>query len=129
MSDAGGATIYHYNSRDWLTNKTWTPAGQASSLSLNYTYQSNGDLATIQSSTPGGTAVSYEYDALNRLDGVNDAHVGCCTEYGYDAVGNLQTQSYPNGVSTTYQYDLLNRLTNLTTLNGSSVSVNRSASG
>jgi RHS repeat-associated protein len=120
MSDAGGATVYHYNSRDWLTNKTWTPVGQASSLSLNYTYSSNGNLTTIQSSTAGGTAVSYEYDVLNRLDGVNDAHVGCCTEYGYDAVGNLQTQTYPNGINTTYQYDLLNRLTNLTTLNGSS---------
>ena len=57
---------------------------------------------------------------LNRLDGVNDAHVGCCTEYGYDAVGNLQSQSYPNGIASAYQYDLLNRLTNLTTLNGSS---------
>jgi YD repeat-containing protein len=117
MSDAGGATAYYYNSRDWLTNKTWTPAGQASSLSLNYTYSGNGNVTTIQSSTAGGTAVAYDYDVLNRLDGVNDAHVGCCTEYGYDAVGNLQSQAYPNGINTTYQYDLLNRLTNLTTLN------------
>jgi len=118
MSDAAGATIYQYNSRDWLTNKTWTPAGFSSNLALNYTYDSNGDLTTIQSSTPGGTAVAYEYDALNRLSGVNDAHVGCCTEYGYDAVGNLLSQTYPNGINTAYQYNLLNRLTNLTTLNG-----------
>ena len=120
MSDAGGVTVYRYNSRDWLTNKTWTPAGQTSSLTLNYNYDSHGDVTAIQSSTPGGAAVSYGYDALNRLSVVNDANVGCCTEYGYDAVGNLQSQSYPNGISTAYQYDLLNRLTNLTTLNGQS---------
>jgi RHS repeat-associated protein len=120
MNDAGGATVYLYNSRDWLTNKSWTPIGQASGLSLNYAYDGAGNLTAIQSSTTGGTSVAYDYDPLNRLDGVNDAHIGCCAEYGYDAVGNLQSQSYPNGIASTYQYDLLNRLTNLTTLNGSS---------
>ncbi len=120
MSDASGTTTYLYNERDWLTNKTvrWNlPAGSRYTAILGYTHDPHGNLTGIESSDPNGTAVGYEYDALNRLSRVNDARLGCCATNGYDAVGNLQSQAYPNGVSSSYQYDSLNRLTNLTTLN------------
>jgi RHS repeat-associated protein len=114
MSDAGGVTVYAYNSRDWLTNKTWTPVGQASGLSLNYVYDPHGNVTRITSTTANGTHVDYQYDELNRLARVDDAHTGATT-YSYDAVGNLQDYTYPNGLASGYSYDSLNRLTNITT--------------
>jgi RHS repeat-associated protein len=73
-------------------------------------------VANIQSSTPGGTSVTYQYDALNRLSSVIDARLSGSqtTKYGYDAVGNLLTNILPNAVTNLYLYDKLNRLTNLT---------------
>jgi RHS repeat-associated protein len=123
MNDASGAATYLYNSRDWLTNKTvrWTlPGGAQYATSLSYGYDPHGNLTGIQSSTRNGAAVGYEYDALNRLSTINDAHLGCRAAYTYDAVGNLQTQTYPNGINSAYYYDSIYRLTNLTTLNAQS---------
>jgi RHS repeat-associated protein len=111
MTDAAGSSAYEYDSRNRLVQKTraW---GVALSVSLNYSYDANGNLTNILSSDPDGVNVDYEYDALNRLSAVNDAKVGR-TAYNYDDVGNLQSYSYPNGMSSVYQYDALNRLTNL----------------
>jgi RHS repeat-associated protein len=115
MTDGSGATTYLYDNRNRLVQKTRTwNVGQPSSLSisLNYAYDSNGNLTNILSSDPNGVDAEYEYDALNRLSAVNDAKVGR-TVYSYDDVGNLQGYTYPNGVNSFYQYDSLNRLTNL----------------
>jgi RHS repeat-associated protein len=108
MTDASGTTSYTYDSRDRLLTKT-TPEG-----TLTYTYDGFGNLATIQSSTASGVNVNYHYDALNRLIGVtNVAEASGLSQYGFDAVGNLQTVQLPNNVTNTYAYDSLNRLTNI----------------
>jgi YD repeat-containing protein len=112
MTDASGSTAYVYDDRNRLVEKTRTWVGQAYSLSLNYAYDANGNLTNLVSSGPNGANVGYEYDALNRLSAVNDAHLGR-TAYAYDAVGNLRGYTYPNFVHTEYTYDALNRLTNL----------------
>lgn len=116
MTDAAGSTTYGYDSRDFLTNKTWTPAGYSFNLALNYSYNPHGDVTRIYSTSVNGVDLTYGYDALNRLGSVTDTHTGTTT-YGYDDVGNLAGYTYPNGLTSTYQYDALNRLTNLSTLN------------
>jgi YD repeat-containing protein len=76
MTDASGVTSYQYDNRNRLVQKTRTwNVGQASSLSvsLNYSYDPNGNLTNIVSSDPNGVNVSYEYDELSRLRAVNDA--------------------------------------------------------
>lgn len=58
-----------------------------------------------------GTSVAYQYDALNRLDYLDEEHGR--TTYTYDDVGNLHSYTHPNGVGSVYHYDALNRLTNV----------------
>ncbi|MGH7951237.1 MAG: RHS repeat-associated core domain-containing protein, partial [Limisphaerales bacterium] len=60
-----------------------------------------------------GTSLTYSYDDLNRLTNVVDRYANS-TIFGYDAVGNMQSELLPNGVTNIYTYDSLNRLTNLT---------------
>jgi RHS repeat-associated protein len=107
MVDASGTTSYTYDSRDRLLIKT-APEG-----TLTYTYDGFGNVATIQSSTANGTLLTYSYDLLNRLTNAVDRFANSTT-YGFDAVGNLQTEVLPNGVTNTYSYNSLNRLTNIT---------------
>jgi RHS repeat-associated protein len=108
MVDMSGTTSYTYDLRDQMLTKT-TPEG-----TLTYTYDGFGNLTTLQSSTTGGVNVNYGYGALNRLVGVtNFAETSSLSQYGFDAVGNLQTVLLPNNVTNTYAYDSLNRLTNL----------------
>jgi RHS repeat-associated protein len=106
MTDATGTTPYAYDTRDRLTQKV-TPQG-----TLFYTYDIGGSLASITTSTSGGAAMTYTYDALNRLATVTDLN-NQTTTYSYDAVGNLATTALPNGVTSTYSYTSLNRLLNL----------------
>jgi RHS repeat-associated protein len=103
MSDGSGTTVYHYNERDELQDKT-TSVG-----TLSYGYNPNGSVVSIQSGNPNGVSVQYRYDALNRLDRVIDHGAGT-TFYAYDPAGNLDHFTYPNGVQHVYDYDALNRL-------------------
>ena len=58
-----------------------------------YTYDGNGNPASIASSNANGTSVTYAYDALNRLGTVADAHLGSAS-YNYD-VGGTSADSRP----------------------------------
>ena len=113
MSDASGATVYNYDSRNRLQSKQ-TPFG-----TLTYTYDNAGSLLTVRSSNANGVSVDYTYDQLNRLKTVKDnrqlALNGGLTTYNYDDVGNLDNYQYPNGVTTSYNYNSLNRLTSMNT--------------
>jgi len=106
MVDTSGVTTYRYDDRSRLIEKT-TPQG-----TLTYSYDNNGNVLSIRSSNTNGAAVTYEYDALNRLSAVSDAKLGR-TAYTYDAVGNLRGYTYPNLVHIEHRYDILNRLTNI----------------
>ncbi|MBU6399281.1 MAG: hypothetical protein KGS61_03100, partial [Verrucomicrobia bacterium] len=121
MTDSSGQTAYAYDDHDRLVTKTvtWGSAGVSLaqfSVSLNYSYDPNGNLISILSSEPHGTSVTYEYDALNRLSAVNDTTLGR-TEYRYDPAGNLASATNPNGIQTAYAYDPQQRLTNLAICN------------
>jgi RHS repeat-associated protein len=109
MKDASGSYTNQYDIRDRLRTNT-SPAGV-----LCYSYDANGNVASIVSSNTAGTFVSYQYDPLNRLTNVADGRLTGTqnTAYGYDAAGNLKWLQYPNTVTNAYTYDLLNRLTNL----------------
>jgi len=106
MSDVSGETTYTYDPQtDRLLHKQ-TPEG-----TLTYTYDSAGNLKSLQSQNQNGASDAYTYDADNRLATVTDASGQ--TTYAYDNVGNLQSFAYPNGVATAYTYDTLNRLTQM----------------
>ena len=118
MIDASGTSSYIYDVRGRVCTNM-TPQG-----TLYYQYDPNGNLTNMSSSTSGGTEVSYQFDALNRLTNVLDASLGTAvtnTAYTYDTVGNLHQMQFPNGMSNAYQYDSLNRLTSLTWVRGTNM--------
>ncbi|HVU83752.1 MAG TPA: RHS repeat-associated core domain-containing protein, partial [Puia sp.] len=120
MNDVSGTTSYNYDERNRLIRKT-APQGV-----LDYTYDPHGNLASTTSGNTNGAAVTYQYDALNRLSKVIDQHrsQALTTTYGYDPIGNLNSVTKPNGEAVTYQYDTLNRLTDMTAKVGTNTIAN-----
>ncbi|NGX51272.1 MAG: tRNA(Glu)-specific nuclease WapA, partial [Chlamydiae bacterium] len=77
-----------------------------SSLFADYSYDKNGNIASIY--IPGNGEVHYEYDPVQRLteaDYPNGTHFS----YTYDYNSNLRSIQGPEGV-TAYTYDKLNRI-------------------
>jgi len=111
MNDPSGVTTYTYDNRDRLLTKTvqWN---QGPTMSLNYSYNLNGSVTNIWSSTSGGVNLQYAYDPLSRLTNVL-ANGSAAAGYAFDSVGNLQKLRYGNAVTNFYQYDALSRLTNM----------------
>lgn len=63
-------------------------------------------IATID---PGGSKVSYEYDAGGRPTKITDA-LGKVTRYSYDNFGNRKAVSDPDSGTWNYEFDALGRL-------------------
>jgi RHS repeat-associated protein len=99
-----GTTTYGYDTRARLTAKA-TPEG-----TLTYTYQPNGNVASIDSSNTNGTSVRYAWDLANQLVSVTDNRLGGMTTAAYTATGRPASLAQPNGVGVTYAYDSLDRV-------------------
>jgi RHS repeat-associated protein len=93
---------------------------------LDYTYAATGQLEDVVSSNAHGVNIGYRYDALGRLQYVDDGSTGALRTHGYtyNANGSLETVTYATGLTHRYAYDALNRLRTLsvgygtTTLHG-----------
>ncbi len=112
-----------YDSLNRLISKTPVLSSSNGPLStLNYGYDSQGNLATISSSHISGAHLTYIYDSLNRLQTVTafdpQTSTTQATDYTYDTVGNLESVTRPNDVTSLYTYDNLNRLTALSVSKG-----------
>ncbi len=110
MADPTGTTTYTYDGFDRLTRV------QSPISNLQYSYDAVGNRTRIV--YPSGSAVTYTYDAANRLTNVTD-WASRAFAYIYDAASNRTRLNYPNGAYTTYTYDALNRHTALTTTGAS----------
>jgi RHS repeat-associated protein len=89
----GEVTSYTYDSTSRPKTIT-TSLGSTQELSLSYTYDGAGNVASINSQTFG-------YDALNRLTSATGQ--GGTTTYSYDAAGNMaQKQNASSTVKSTY---------------------------
>lgn len=112
-----------------LTKLTYTNTAESVICQYDYTYYANGQRHSVTESD--GTAITWEYDNLNRLTkeiydapGTNEDYVH---EYKYDLVGNRVERivitptdpQYPNNSDasddTTYQYNDLDQLISETT--------------
>ncbi|HEY0140201.1 MAG TPA: RHS repeat-associated core domain-containing protein [Thermoanaerobaculia bacterium] len=114
MTDASGTTSYTYDARHRPLTKQ-TPQG-----TLTYTYDAAGHVATARSSNTNGFAVTYGYDAAERLESVVD-HAGGTTTYSHDAMGNTLGVTLPNGVQTAWTYDSVDRPTQVTHSRGATL--------
>jgi RHS repeat-associated protein len=102
MTDSRGVTTYGYDALDRLLEVVH-PEGQ-----VGYGYDQIGNRTGL--TLPGGKSVTYSYDALNRLNQLQDWQ-GRVTGYIYDPASNLLQTLYPNGRTARYRYDAANRLT------------------
>lgn len=67
---------------------------------------------SLQSVSRNGKAITYTYDALKRVTGVNYSDfAGNTVSYQYDDNNNIIKITYPNGIAVNYEYDANNRLT------------------
>jgi len=95
----GEIGTYSYNSRDQPTQIAVTNGG-VKRLDLNYTYDGDGNVKTINTE-------SYGYNWLNELTSTSGPWGSI--SYTYDGAGNMLTQ-VKGSTTTTYSYGSYNRL-------------------
>lgn len=83
-----------------LTSKVTTIAGNAKGQDIAYTYDNNGNIATLidNSNTASKKNAAYTYDDLNRLTSATVTNVATgqtpyTENYTYDAIGNILTKT------------------------------------
>ncbi|MCI5212114.1 MAG: RHS repeat protein, partial [Candidatus Electrothrix sp. ATG2] len=105
ISPDSGTTGYTYFPNDLIQTRT-----DADNITLTYQYDELGRRTGV---TPqSGTALSYSYDTLNRLNQIQSNSRSYT--YAYNGINPLvQSLTRPNGSSTAYLYDSLNRLTSI----------------
>jgi RHS repeat-associated protein len=105
---------------DGLRTQRTTPVG-----SWNSTYDANANLKTLE--TPAGSStqtvgdgtISYGYDRMSRLTGVDYSDSTPDVSRSYDLAGRPQTMGDGSG-TVTYTYDNANRLTDIARSGGGS---------
>jgi RHS repeat-associated protein len=99
---------YTYDVAGQLLTETHTPAALGTPFTLTYTYDLNGNRASLV--YPGGTVVEYSHNARNQVTSVTANGSPALATYAYDALGNRTTKTLENGTTTSYAYDHAARL-------------------
>ena len=111
-------TRAYYND-NLLHTETESILSGGSSKTVTYTYDADGNRASVTYPSPESYAFGYAYTGRNQLQSVNGWVTYNYDESGY--IGNLTSRVLTNGTQSTYLYDPLDRITWLThTLNGTS---------
>jgi YD repeat-containing protein len=108
--ESGSNYYYSYDANSRLV----TVDGPWADDKIFYQYDALGRITGKTWENGKGQPLSYTYDNLNRLTGVNVG--GRVYAYAYIGAGPLvQSLTRPDGSVTTYEYDILNRLAQMTT--------------
>jgi len=99
-------TTYTYDPLNRLKSVRQTLG--AGSITTNYAYDVQGNLASV--TDPNGNVTTYAYDDFGRVASQNSPVTGMTT-YTYDAAGSLTSTTDANGATTTRTYDALGRVT------------------
>ncbi len=130
MDDSsGGVVSYSYNSRDELTNETFSGSGSGiAAEAVAFVYDDAGNMTGLTrysntAKTSEVAAASYAYDNANQLTGITDKNSGGTTlvsyGYTYDAAGlvSQETRTWASGADTDtldYTYTNNDQLTGVT---------------
>ncbi len=107
---------YAYDDANQLLSETQTPAALATAFTVAYTYDSDGNRASL--TYPSGTVVEYTYTNRNQIAQITADGPPPLATYGYDLAGNRTAKALENGSSTAYVYDDKGQMTSLTHSNG-----------
>lgn len=99
-----------------------------SGLSLYYTYDPLGRLATLVSSDQT-ISYAYHYNRRHQLLSIEDREAEQITTLAYDIDGHLQEEYLAHGLALAYTYDRLGRIASLTLPDDSSVIYTQDALG
>jgi YD repeat-containing protein len=110
----GEATSMSLNPQN-LVEDIITDGPHGSAVSLNYTYDYDGNVKTIVDGLRSNDTLAIDYDELNRQTRTRYVNAGSSFYYrGYDGVGNVLFDQTPER-SLTVAYDSYNRLSSTTT--------------
>ncbi len=105
-------TSYDYDLVNRLKTVTYE-LGTANAKQTTYVYDKVGNRKTEQDVLLDSSTLTkhleYEYDAINRLDSIDDVLGAEDVAYEYDANGNTLSKTR-NGVTTTFLYDIRDQL-------------------
>jgi len=116
MTDANGiVTRYEYDNLRRLTAVVenfiqGAPADHETNVRTEYGYDANSNRTAIEDAN--GHVSQFAYDVVNRLISESDP-LGHTTSYGYDPVGNRTTLVDAEGFTTSFQFDAADRLTTI----------------
>jgi YD repeat-containing protein len=114
---------YTYDVAGQLLTETHTPAALGTPFTLTYTYDLNGNRASLV--YPGGTVVEYSHKARNQVTSVTANGSPALATYAYDALGNRTTKTLENGTTTSgsvyYHHDGLGSTVVLTDAAGAKI--------
>ena len=104
----------------FLYNYSYTPEGYLKSKAtcgrtlIAYTYNSDGQIASIKDVT--GKTTYYSYDILGRIDELTDDNGTIVAKYSYLPNNLIESITYGNGIKTTYSYDSDQNISHLLTI-------------
>ncbi|MDQ2903557.1 MAG: DUF6531 domain-containing protein, partial [Chloroflexota bacterium] len=125
--DAQGNTLaYSYDSPGNLTSVKNVTSGGAGETT-NYTYNSNGTLATMKDGD--GNTTTYSYDGQGNLTRVTPPSPLGATTIVHDSLSRATSVTDGKGQKTSFTYDLLDRITTVHYADGSTVSYTYGAAG
>ena len=75
---------------------------------LGYDFDLSGNRTGI--TYPDGQSITYEHDALDRLETIRDQGNQPLAGFGYDPLGRYDTLTHANGTSTGFEFDLRDNL-------------------
>lgn len=106
----------YFNDGQLQSQEEWGRAssgsGDGNHHTLNYSYDEDGDRATI--GLAGVIAFNYDYTGRNQLRSLTQQGNGYVyASYGYDQNGNMATRQLLNGVTSSYGYDAMNRVSDI----------------
>ena len=107
-STSGQGITYGYDTAGRLTSETST-IGTSRALSFQYDVASNRTRITW----PDNFHATYTYDALSRVDLIQENGSTTLADYNYDPLSRRTTVTRGNGTVTTHSYDDASRLTSL----------------
>lgn len=111
VSDPDSNLTFSYDLAERLTSVSTAGSPNQPDVTINYTYDSNGNRIAMTDSATTGTT-DYVYDVLNRITDITNP-TNQAISFGYDNLGRRINTTLPNGITTGFVYDANSQLSSL----------------